>query len=155
MRTFYLRRIAHTSRSTRGLFFAPDGVTTLCQALERGPSNPDGHVRIPAGTYKLILHQPSEFDASLTGKLGSAYHGVIRLVDVPGRTAIEIHPANEVEELKGCIAPGDTWHTDDYGEFCVWSSMDACKAIYPLITEAILNEGAQLQVEDTDKSSQG
>lgn len=145
---FILRRVAHTDLSTRGELFAPDGTTKLCEMLERGTANPDGHPRIPAGTYGLTLHSPSEFDNELGAALGTQYHGVLRLLNVPGRSAIEIHPANKISELKGCCAPGKTWHTDTSGEFTVWNSVDACKTVYPLITQAILSNGAQIALED-------
>jgi len=48
---------------------------------------------IPAGEYIVT--------ADNTGK-----HRYYRIHDVPGRTAIEMHPANWMHELGGCIALG-------------------------------------------------
>ena len=148
MQTFILRRLANTACSTRGELFAPDSVTKLAEALERGLLNPNGHPRIPAGEYPIIFMLPSRFDALLTGKLHDAYHGILRLQNVPGRTAIEIHPANWIDELLGCIALGESWHTDAHGDFCVWDSDNQYCKVYPLIAAAILKEGAHLRIED-------
>ena len=46
---------------------------------------------IPPGRYKLAKN---------------ADKGVIEVLDVPGRTGIQIHPANWCHELKGCIGVG-------------------------------------------------
>ncbi len=49
---------------------------------------------IPEGIYALELIPSEDYDM------------VIRLLDVPGREGIDIHPANDaLKELKGCIAP--------------------------------------------------
>ena len=50
---------------------------------------------IPAGTYKMVRYR--------SPKRG---YDVFMLVGVPGRTAIEIHPANTEEDVEGCIGLG-------------------------------------------------
>ena len=55
---------------------------------------------IPAGTY------PVEFTYS------PAFNRIMPLLDVPGRTAIRIHPANYPVQLHGCIAVGDKEEPD-------------------------------------------
>ena len=56
---------------------------------------------IPEGLYKL------RWDT--TGRIRE----VPELVAVPNRTHINIHVANEPEELHGCIAPGDSFSIQD------------------------------------------
>lgn len=51
---------------------------------------------IPAGIYSV------EFTYS------PAFNRVMPLIDVPGREAIRIHPANLPTQLEGCIAVGAT-----------------------------------------------
>lgn len=53
--------------------------------------------RIPEGEYKFELYKSPNF-----GYL------VPLLIDVLGRSYIEIHIANYEHELEGCIAPGET-----------------------------------------------
>lgn len=65
----------------------------LCQTLER-PYTGD-HPCIPAGVYTVEPYQ-------------SPKHGnVWQIMNVHGRTNIEIHPANFSSQLLGCIAVGD------------------------------------------------
>lgn len=66
---------------------------------------------IPAGTYRI--------ERDHTGK-----HRVYRLLDVPGRTGIEIHVANYVQELNGCIALGKGEDAFN-GHRCLIRSRDA------------------------------
>lgn len=49
---------------------------------------------IPVGRYKLVDHS------------GPKYQNVLRLEDVDGREGILVHPANQIADLLGCIAPG-------------------------------------------------
>lgn len=55
---------------------------------------------IPAGLY------PVEFTYS------PAFNRVMPLINVPGREAIRIHPANLPTQLLGCIAVGDREEPD-------------------------------------------
>lgn len=52
-------------------------------------------VAIPTGEYSIEMTFSPRFGRPLP-----------LLDNVPGRTAIRIHPANKAEELEGCIAPG-------------------------------------------------
>jgi hypothetical protein len=52
---------------------------------------------IPPGTYRIKV-----------GYSPKARMNVIHVLDVPGRTNIQMHPANEIDEILGCIAPGMT-----------------------------------------------
>ena len=62
--------------------------------LEEGNEKVYGRTAIPLGRYKMSLYQ-------------SPKHGLVPLLhDVPGFTYIEIHKANEADELLGCIAVG-------------------------------------------------
>jgi hypothetical protein len=63
---------------------------------------------IPIGVFPVALQ-----DSPRLGRL-------VPWLTVPGRTAIEIHPANTPEELEGCLAVGRT-HTDQG----VWESQAA------------------------------
>lgn len=73
-------------------------------------------LKIPEGEYKITLY-PSP----------SLKREVPLLVDVPGRTYIEIHSANYPDELKGCIAVGVS-RTNNY-------VMESRKAFDALMTK--------------------
>lgn len=67
-----------------------------CVTLEKPDRNNAPDVScIPKGVYQVLW-------------LYSAAHGcnLYHVMDVPGRSAIEIHGANVQEQLLGCIAPG-------------------------------------------------
>lgn len=90
MKELYLYR-ACLPRATLG-FMRVDGV--LFHTLERPWLDNKPNVScIPAGSYAV--------KRNVTGKF--QYYGI---QDVPGRTHIEIHPANSVDQLAGCIALG-------------------------------------------------
>lgn len=76
--------------ATFGQLVTPSGLQLY--TLERLPSG--DHPCIPAGSYKCV-RKPHEIQ-------GLRYE----LQNVPGRTAILIHPANFVPQLQGCISLG-------------------------------------------------
>ena len=88
-----LTRCCTSGKGTFGMVSLND--TPLCVTCEL-PWN-DNHPRtscIPAGTYRFK-------------KFKSPRHGWVWLaVNVPGRSMIEIHSANTIKDLEGCIAPG-------------------------------------------------
>lgn len=57
---------------------------------------------IPEGVYSLGLRRSGVVERT-TG--GQYLHGW-EVQNVPGRTYIMIHPANTIDDLEGCIAPG-------------------------------------------------
>lgn len=74
------------------------GLGFLCYTIERPLENwPNqvGPVAYPPGRYKLTRYQGKRFPFS-----------TVLVNDVPGHTAIEIHPANWAFQLEGCTAPG-------------------------------------------------
>jgi hypothetical protein len=52
---------------------------------------------IPVGTYRVQMLPSDHFKRLMP-----------HVQNVPGRTAVEIHPANKVTDLLGCIGVGDT-----------------------------------------------
>ena len=89
-----LKRLTLTDHSpTYGVLVSND--IPLCVTLERPWINNQNNVScIPEGTYKV-----SKFDSPSKGK-------VFLLHDVPNRTMIEIHAANTINDLLGCIGVG-------------------------------------------------
>lgn len=149
MQTFTLARRGETRLSTRGELSGPNGV--ICKILERGAANPD-HVRIPAATYE-IKRKPlgtSEFDATLGGLMGSSYKGILWLHDVPGRSNIEMHPANYVSQLLGCLATGTSISLDPNKDYMIsgGTSRAGYLSAYKAISTAIDVGGAQITIHD-------
>ena len=88
--------LGHDGEPTLGKMVSRDGMFT-CYTLERSVNG--DHPCIPAGVYQCakVMHHP--------GTPGS--YPCPGLLNVPGRSNIEIHIANFVSELLGCIAVGD------------------------------------------------
>jgi hypothetical protein len=129
--------------------------------VERGAHNANGHPRIPAGLYRLAIRPfgESHFDTSLKQKV-EHYRGIIQVLDGPdrlleraGRTHIEMHPANTVDQLLGCLATAQITRRSDYGthDFIGMQSVWAFQRAYPVIADAVENGGAMLQVIDIAK----
>lgn len=151
---YTLARVAETAQSTKGAIQGPDG-TLICECLELGTTPLNGHVRIPPGNYRVRIRTmwASKFDAYLSTKI-VGYRGVLQVLDVPGRTSIEIHAANQVKELEGCIAPGTHVEKLSDGNFGVrpGTSIPGLAALYAEILKDPAN--ARLVVSDIMATSQ-
>jgi len=89
-------RVARKRITTDGIFgvLSIDGNPFQCFTVENLKDS------IPAGYYSI------EFTYS------PRFNQILPLIDVPGRNAIRIHPANFPGELEGCIAVGDKEEPD-------------------------------------------
>lgn len=83
-----------------------DGIF-FCYTLERPTSDSGGEApySIPSGEYVVAMRWSPRHNMNVPG-----------IMDVPGRTDIEIHPANYPSQLLGCVAVGHTQDTDYVGE---------------------------------------
>jgi hypothetical protein len=149
---YKLTRLAHGLCSTASEIRDPNDIV-LSGTLERGLTDNAGHPRIPVGEYRLRLRAigESHFDGPYGALLGSYYHGMIELCDVPDRSFIEIHTANKWGQLLGCIAPGPAQRSGD-GEFMIPGGLStpSFKRVYIALSQAIRSGGATLLVEDHD-----
>lgn len=152
MQIFTLQRMAQTPCSTWGVLTGPSDAE-LCKILERGARDL-AHPRIPAGLYRLTRKPfgASHFDATLRKLIGESYRGIPWLPDVPGRANIEIHPANAVSQLEGCLATGRTIVREDDGDFAIagGTSRPAFAHAYAALSPAIDAGGAQLLIKDIE-----
>lgn len=115
----FLRRDTPTAKSQPGeLVF---NGKHLAWTIERPPTDPE-HPCISTGRFQLVRYDE--------GKHGP---NTPLLVGVPGRSFIEIHPANfAIPQLLGCIAPGR-----ERGVDAVWQSQDSYHLdVLPLIVAA-------------------
>jgi hypothetical protein len=92
MTVLTLKRVKTTRGTVIGKLYVNNKLE--CYTLE------DEETEIPAGTYKLQVGYSEKFE-----------HNIIRLLHVPGRTNIEIHPGNTKDDARGCILVGKS-HTD-------------------------------------------
>lgn len=68
----------------------------FCATLERAKDDPQ-HPCIPAGLYKVLLFFSPKFNRIMP-----------HIMDVPGRTAIEIHWGNMTADTDGCVLVGNS-----------------------------------------------
>ena len=102
----------------------------ICDTLERSITDPT-HPCIPEGIFELELY------------FSPANHMEVPLVkNVPNRSMIEMHSANHVSELLGCIAPGEK------KDNLVINSRDTFKKLMILFKKAIANnEYIELEIK--------
>ncbi len=121
MKTATLQRFAYTPHGTLGRLLLPSGVV-LYTVEPPWEDNKPNISCIPEATYGVKRDTTGRFK----------YY---QLQDVPGRSAIEIHPANYFinpnnnrQELHGCIAPGMELNTNHIAS--VLRSREACDEIW-------------------------
>lgn len=111
---------------------------------------------IPAGRYALELKTlgHSRFDGSAMGMMtrgGSSHRGMIRLVNVPGRSEILIHWGNYWADSKGCLLVGANEIKAHGGDLAVGLSRDAYVRIYRTVAAAIQAGGAEIVVSEPER----
>ena len=89
---------------------------------------------IPVGTYKVGIYPSPHF-----GRLMPLLEGI------PGRSEIEIHWGNDVEDTRGCILVGTT---RDLAESKIFATRAKFDALFPLIETAVNGEGCWIEVNN-------
>jgi len=89
---------------------------------------------IPLGRYTVTLWNSPHF-----GRMMPLLQGV------PGRSSIEIHWGNDVEDTRGCILVGDACDVEHMEIFHTRKKFDE---LFPAIKEAVENEGCWIVIED-------
>lgn len=104
MREFKLQRFAWClEQGTFGRLLAPNG-EQLCYTVELPWRDNQRSVScIPAGTYILRV-RPSKVVEETSGGM---YEAGWEVTNVEGRDFIMLHPGNSIDDLEGCIAPGE------------------------------------------------
>lgn len=88
-----LRRMPEYFDTTPGNFFYYDRL--ICSCLELPWQDNTPYIScIPPGQYKIAFTWSPKLQRY-----------AIEILKVPGRTGIRIHPANVINELRGCLAP--------------------------------------------------
>ena len=101
-----LRRTAHLPGGTEGvLFFPAESGQSPMATLE--PPASGAHPAIPAGEYPLRLDVVSPRFARSPRRWSAAWEARLpRLMQVPGREGILIHPGNRPTDSSGCVLSG-------------------------------------------------
>lgn len=98
---------------------------TSCERPATGP-----HPCIPTGTYTLALGMYYHGD----GPGGKPDYPAYEVLNVPKRSEIKLHVANKPSELRGCIAPGRGYFTNDEGVYGVTESRAAFAELMASLT---------------------
>lgn len=128
-----VQRDYYTHASTMGMLDV-NGVLKA-YTIERPHPDFEAEVHcIPEGTYDITLYPSPRFKREMP-----------LLMNVPGHTGIEIHWGNWATNSEGCIIVGFPRHIEDQ---MVLNSVDTFNKLFPLIEEAIKNEGCQIVIKD-------
>jgi hypothetical protein len=145
-------RFSSESDSTNGLLLdVTDGVNFLAYTLEDEyrKDKISKETRIPAGTYEIKLRNEGGFNKRYSKKYSSIHRGMLHIIDVPNFEYILIHVGNSDEHTAGCLLVGDTQENNQINKNgFIGSSGNAYKRIYPLIADAVENEGVTIQYID-------
>ncbi|SRR5579875_275748 len=134
-----LQRDSQTTRGTTGRLFL-DGAQ-FCFTLERPPASfGEEHPCIAAGTYRVVLYESAHFGRMMP-----------LLLDVSGRSGIEIHWGNYVSDFKGCIGVGASRSTLPDGSPAIWNTRLTFDRLFAAI-EAAQSEGCKIVIRDPPPS---
>lgn len=94
-KTFLLKRLPEYLEATPGHIIYGAQRTVVCGTLELPwKDNHQDISCIPRGEYHIAITYSSKFKRKL-----------IEVLNVLGRSGVRLHPANQITELEGCIAP--------------------------------------------------
>ncbi len=142
--TLTVQRIVGTKDSTLGVLYV--GKRAKCFTMEDEWRFPKikGETRIPAGTYKLRLHDSPRFGARYEAKTGHRH--LLLLEDVPGFTGILIHVGNTEKDTDGCILVGEAATVRDESIGSSWAAYK--RVIVPIIRKMKGGKEARCHVID-------
>ena len=147
-------RFSSESDSTNGLLLdVTDGINFLAYTLEDEyrKKKRSKETRIPAGTYEIKLRNEGGFNQRYSKKYSRIHRGMLHIIDVPGFEYILIHVGNSDEHTAGCLLVGDSQENNQVNKNgFIGRSGNAYKRIYPLIADAVENEGVTIQYIDLD-----
>lgn len=106
-----------------------------------------GETRIPAGRYELRLRNEGGMTQRYAARFPDIHKGMIWLQDVPYFEWVYIHIGNTARDTEGCILVGMDSEAEDN---MILGSAAAYRKIYPLIVEAIQNDGCSLVIRDEE-----
>ncbi len=149
---FTARRLSSDGRSIISRWFDMRG-QPLCYCLEPGRLSAP-HPCIPVGDYNLQLRtigqKHQDYNRHYTAKFGAGWHrGMVEIVNVPGREAIEFHVGNTIADTLGCCLAGTAALPppgNGSGHWEVSGSRAAYERVYPILRDAIVAGPTLLRV---------
>lgn len=136
---FTAQRLYTDGLSTISRWSGPKGF--LCFGLEPGAGRA-AHPGIPAGTYPLKLRTVGAKHGAYLKRFGPLFHkGMVQIDNVPGRSEIEFHIGNTIDDTQGCTLCGEKMIAPRLSNSQHWevgSSLFAYQAVYPVLRDAIL-----------------
>lgn len=150
-----VKRFADNGDTTMGLFYI-DGIFK-CFTIEDEERSVKvkGETRIPNGIYKLGLRKEGGYHAKYSKKYEGMHKGMLCIYNKPNWKIekdglsfqyILIHTGNTDEHTMGCLLLNNAV---DGKKFIGSSSVDAYKAVYPIIANAI-EKGEEVTIEYID-----
>jgi len=155
MVTVILERYGFGSDSTLGRLWSINSTGERdfeCFTLEdeRREIKIAGETAIPTGTYELKLRTEGGMHEKYLRKFMELPHrGMLWLQNVPDFEWVYLHVGNTDDDSEGCPLVGQTPAVTERGEFMVYKSTAAYRALYPKLAEPISDgEKVVLQIKD-------
>lgn len=150
-----LTRWIFSNKSTIGVFsinneFVCNAIEDVDRNLSQGMTVAEilkrkmyGVTCIPYGRYQIKILRSPRWSIKKGVDVSVPY-----LMDVPGYSGIEIHPANFASEIKGCIAPG---MYDPSRPESVWFSKQSYEKLLFRIAEMLKNSNVYINIVKSSK----
>lgn len=150
-----VKRFADNGDTTLGILYINGIFECFTVEDEERESKVRGETRIPEGLYDISLRTEGGYHSKYTTKYGSMHHGMLCIHNAPNWKIVNagmefqyilIHTGNTDEHTMGCLLVNDAVSGKT---FTGSSSVDAYKAMYPKVAEAILR-GEEVTIEYID-----
>jgi hypothetical protein len=120
-----LKRIIISNKAILGIWIDSEG-KEICRTLENPIRETTKDSAIPIGTYECEKDNHGKFQ-------------FYKVLNVPNRTAIEIHQGNYEKDTEGCILVGTSWAIMN-NELAVTSSVKKMNEMKKILPERFLLE---------------
>ena len=150
-----LERYAYGDDSTLGKLWrvTDDGRDLQCFTLEdeEREEKVPGETSIPIGTYEIKLRTEGGMHEKYLRKFMELPHqGMLHLQNVPDFQWVYLHVGNTDDDTSGCPLVGQIPHVGAMGEFAVYQSTAAYRALYPTLAGP-LSDGERVVLQVSNK----
>jgi hypothetical protein len=150
-----VKRFADNGDTTLGILYINGIFECFTVEDEEKESKVRGETRVPEGLYDISLRAEGGYHSKYTTKYGSMHKGMLCIHNAPNWKIVNagmefqyilIHTGNTDEHTMGCLLVNDAVSGKT---FTGSSSVDAYKAMYPKVADAILR-GEEVTIEYID-----
>jgi hypothetical protein len=150
-----VKRFADNGDTTLGILYINGIFECFTVEDEERESKVRGETRVPEGLYDISLRAEGGYHSKYTTKYGSMHKGMLCIHNAPNWKIVNagmefqyilIHTGNTDEHTMGCLLVNDAVSGKT---FTGSSSVDAYKAMYPKVADAILR-GEEVTIEYID-----